>query len=41
LNALFPLYKLFTLYTLSQGGMRDEHKTRYKQDANRAMGWHY
>ena len=38
LNALFPLYKLFPLCTLSQGGIQDEHKTRYKQDANRAMG---
>ena len=32
LNALFPLY------TLSQGGIQDEYKTCYKQDANRAMG---
>jgi len=38
LNAVFPLYKLFPLCTLSQGGIQDEHKTRYKQDANRAIG---
>ena len=37
LNALFQLYKLFPLCTLSQGGIQDEHKTRYKQDANRLL----
>ena len=32
LNTLFPLF------TLSQGGIQEEHKSCCKQDAKRAMG---